>query len=205
MKLVLLLVFVLFISGCVVQESIEENCLSANVYDFYEVSSDFEKSVFIGGGVSRNSPASADKSLCNNLAGSCVGSLMDGYFSLSCVGAPVGLCPVGQLCQVPLSGCENAPVDWDCSCDDGGPVEDFHNICNVNGECVAVQGVGSSQCSVHMDCSAGSGCGNGVVEPYLLEECDGFDLNGETCSSLGYSGGILSCNLDCSFNHNGCY
>jgi hypothetical protein len=36
------------------------------------------------------------------------------------------------------------------------------------------------------------------------EECDGDDLNGETCSSLGYEGGTLSCTASCTFDASAC-
>ena len=85
-------------------------------------------------------------------------------------------------------------------CYDGG-----YNICNINGECVEVPGQGFDQCSSNNDCLVGSECGNGLAQPYLLEECDGYDLNGESCFSFGYSGGSLSCNADCTFNQNNCY
>ncbi|MBT6995228.1 hypothetical protein HN865_01585 [Candidatus Woesearchaeota archaeon] len=202
MKLLILL-FVLFISGCSMQESVEENYLSANIYDFYEVSNDVECNVLIGGG-GYSGGRWADKSLCNNLGGGCVDSLYEGYYALSCPDGPASLCAAGKICQVTLSGCESAPAEWNCEC--GDPVEeDIHSICNVDGECVSVPGVGENQCSVNIDCLPESGCGDGIVEPYLFEECDGLDLNFESCISLGYSGGILGCNLDCTFNQNNCY
>ena len=46
------------------------------------------------------------------------------------------------------------------------------------------------------------GCGNGVRE--VGEECDGGDLGGATCLSLGYSGGSLGCASDCTFDRSGC-
>ena len=36
------------------------------------------------------------------------------------------------------------------------------------------------------------------------EDCDGADLGGQTCLSLGYDGGALSCNVGCSYNTGGC-
>jgi hypothetical protein len=45
-------------------------------------------------------------------------------------------------------------------------------------------------------------CGNGVVESG--EECDGSNLNGQSCSGLGFSGGTLSCNSNCTFNTSQC-
>jgi len=45
-------------------------------------------------------------------------------------------------------------------------------------------------------------CGNGNLDPG--EQCDGSDLNGLSCSELGFSGGTLSCTGSCVFNTNGC-
>lgn len=47
-----------------------------------------------------------------------------------------------------------------------------------------------------------TGCGNNIREG--SEECDGSDLNGETCVSRGFIGGTLSCNDNCTFNTFGC-
>lgn len=45
-------------------------------------------------------------------------------------------------------------------------------------------------------------CGNGVVDPG--ESCDGTNLNGETCSSLGYAAGLLGCHANCGFSTSLC-
>ena len=45
-------------------------------------------------------------------------------------------------------------------------------------------------------------CGNNLKE--AGEQCDGTDLGGATCQSLGYSGGTLSCNPNCTFNTSNC-
>src|SRR5258706_526458 len=46
-------------------------------------------------------------------------------------------------------------------------------------------------------------CGNGVIDPG--EVCDGGNLNGQSCSSQGFSGGALSCDPSCSsFNTSTC-
>ncbi len=49
------------------------------------------------------------------------------------------------------------------------------------------------------DCMAAGRCGDGVVQSEH-ESCDGSDLDGETCLTLGYYGGTLTCNLLCGFN-----
>jgi len=45
-------------------------------------------------------------------------------------------------------------------------------------------------------------CGDGVIEGD--EDCEGDDLAGQTCESLGFLGGELSCDEDCSFDITGC-
>ena len=64
---------------------------------------------------------------------------------------------------------------------------------------------GSENCSsCSQDCGACPPvCGNNVKEG--SETCDGTDLAGQTCQSLGFSGGTLSCKPNCSdFNTMNC-
>lgn len=46
------------------------------------------------------------------------------------------------------------------------------------------------------------GCGNEIIESG--EDCDGANLNNQTCASHGFFGGILTCNPDCTFNTSQC-
>jgi hypothetical protein len=46
-------------------------------------------------------------------------------------------------------------------------------------------------------------CGDGIVDSG--ESCDGSNLTGNSCTSLGYSGGTLACSSDCTFDTGGCY
>lgn len=46
-------------------------------------------------------------------------------------------------------------------------------------------------------------CGNNVVET-PAEDCEGSDLNGASCESLGYASGTLSCDISCDFDESGC-
>lgn len=50
-----------------------------------------------------------------------------------------------------------------------------------------------------------SSCGNGILEPYYGEQCDGSNLGGASCSSLfsGYTG-TLTCSSNCIYNSNNC-
>jgi hypothetical protein len=46
-------------------------------------------------------------------------------------------------------------------------------------------------------------CGNAAIDG-AGEQCDGADLGGETCASLGFSGGTLGCDAGCSFDTSLC-
>lgn len=50
------------------------------------------------------------------------------------------------------------------------------------------------------------GCGNGKAEAELNEVCDGADLGVKDCTTInmGFDGGTLSCNGDCTFNTSQC-
>ncbi len=48
-----------------------------------------------------------------------------------------------------------------------------------------------------------AGCGNGKIDPN--EQCDGANLNGFTCESLGNAGGTLKCDpVTCTFDTSMC-
>ncbi len=50
--------------------------------------------------------------------------------------------------------------------------------------------------------SAAAACGNGIRE--TGEPCDGADLGGFTCESVGYASGTLSCQPSCLFDYSQC-
>jgi hypothetical protein len=50
---------------------------------------------------------------------------------------------------------------------------------------------------------AGPLCGNGAINPG--EACDSVNLNGATCESQGYQGGVLGCASDCRLDTRNCY
>lgn len=45
-------------------------------------------------------------------------------------------------------------------------------------------------------------CGNGILD--AGEQCDGGDLAGNSCGSLGLGGGALSCNAECTYDTSAC-
>ncbi|MFO0725120.1 MAG: 5'-nucleotidase C-terminal domain-containing protein [Myxococcota bacterium] len=64
--------------------------------------------------------------------------------------------------------------------------------------CFANRQIDTSGCVYNFD----SNCGDGVASGG--EYCDAADLQGTTCAALGYSGGNLACNSNCSFDTSGC-
>jgi len=66
---------------------------------------------------------------------------------------------------------------------------------------------GETPANCPQDCQPSSGnqtnCGNETIDSG--EECDGLDLNGQTCITQGFDGGNLSCTSNCDFNTSACY
>lgn len=50
-------------------------------------------------------------------------------------------------------------------------------------------------------------CGDGFIDPapFGEEQCDGDQLGGETCESLGFDGGTLGCTRKCTFDDHHCF
>jgi hypothetical protein len=65
-----------------------------------------------------------------------------------------------------------------------------------------LNGTLASDCSI--DCTFAV-CGNGVIDGNRGEQCDGVDLGGETCVTLGHSGGLLLCDPEtCTYDTSMC-
>ncbi len=47
-------------------------------------------------------------------------------------------------------------------------------------------------------------CGNGVIDTAEGEVCDGSELGGASCNSLGYSSGVLTCSDECTYDESTC-
>lgn len=45
-------------------------------------------------------------------------------------------------------------------------------------------------------------CGDSIIEGN--EDCEGSDLNNQTCQTLGYDSGTLACSANCTFDTSGC-
>ena len=79
--------------------------------------------------------------------------------------------------------------------------EIFHDIENgiFISPMIPVEG---GKLSVNIEFSGG--CGNGIVDNSIGEECDGNNFDGNSCISLGFVGGNLGCNNLCTFDLAGC-
>lgn len=55
---------------------------------------------------------------------------------------------------------------------------------------------------VGVDAAVVDNCGNGAVD--TGEECDGTNLDGETCVTQGHPGGTLACSATCQLDESGC-
>jgi hypothetical protein len=78
-------------------------------------------------------------------------------------------------------------------------------------------GTGGLCCNAPTNCLEGL-CGNGVRDTCMApsgpgscpvysfsEQCDGDDMDGQTCTSLGYGSGALVCSSTCWFDTTGCF
>jgi len=77
--------------------------------------------------------------------------------------------------------------------------ESFQGAGGGCGDGICVAGEDPNNCPI--DCFPV--CGNDVVEG--SEACDGADLRGETCVSLGFNDGVLLCSVFCSFDTSSCF
>lgn len=97
------------------------------------------------------------------------------------------LCGNGE--RDPGEACDGADLgEQTCSSQgwDGGKLECTANCLFDNSNCTSDTTI----------------CGNGVKEP--SEECDGNDLGGQTCISMGWDGGALTCAQNCALNQSQC-
>ncbi len=109
------------------------------------------------------------------------------------------------------------------SCDDGSTnnANNVNNLNNVTAELcddtLDNDGDGATDCD-DTDCAAAANCilnnvnntnninnpvcGNALQE--TGEDCDGDDLGGQDCLSLGFNTGTIACNADCTFDTSAC-
>ena len=118
-----------------------------------------------------------------------------------------GFAVCGSDCTLDTSNCTNTSNSCGNGVVDIGEACDGFNLqgslCTnfgyTGGElsCTAACALDFSNCTETTPIS----CGNNVIE--AGEDCDGADLNGQSCSSLGFDSGNLRC-TGCAFNTSAC-
>ncbi len=134
----------------------------------------------------------------NNLAGKDCLSLDRGAGQLSCTAE----------CRFDVSSCENSSI-----CGNGileSPFEqcDGTNLNDQDCESLGYHG-GTLSCGDDCrfdqeSCRTFGRCGDGIIQGIYGEQCEGTELGGKCCQSLGYHGGNLICRNDCTFDLSDC-
>ncbi|MBU1410941.1 hypothetical protein KKC22_05430 [Myxococcota bacterium] len=116
-----------------------------------------------------------------------------------------GILACDTNCHFVLSGCSEY-------CGDSTVQTAFEDCdgSDLNAQSCLTQGYygGELSCSATCDfylasCEAAGFCGDGEVQP-THEDCDGMELEGETCRTLGHFTGTLGCDATCGFDESGC-
>jgi alpha-tubulin suppressor-like RCC1 family protein len=113
------------------------------------------------------------------------------------------------------AGLEDLYEECDPNAQCGNNIKEDGEVCDgtdVDGETCESLGLGEGTLVCRDDCSGFDAggctsaieCGNNIKEE--SEVCDGTDVDGETCESLGLDEGTLVCRTDCSgFDASGCF
>ncbi len=152
---------------------------------------------------------------CNGADDDCDGTVDDGF---ACVPGTTGSCSTGcgstgtreclgdctfDSCVPPAEVCNGVDDDCDGACDDGfacceGSTRDCTALGFFTGTAVCQAGCGG------YDTSGCTNCGDGSVD--AGEECDGTDLGGASCTTIGmgFGSGTLACGAGCRYDTTGC-
>ncbi|MBU1243008.1 hypothetical protein KKD52_18575 [Myxococcota bacterium] len=105
---------------------------------------------------------------------------------------------------------DRAPCSEFCG---DGLIQEDHEVCDgtaLGGLTCDGLGLGDGQLACASDCTLDTAacavqptCGDGTVTA-PMEQCEGADLQGASCLTLGYGGGTLACSTACSFELSGC-
>ena len=165
-----------------------------------------------------NKDCTLDLSVCSAKCGdgiiqsihgeSCEGENFNGKTCQS-MGLGVGTLICNEHCQIDTSGCQQTAV-----CGDGTIAAPFEQCegTNLGGE--TCQGLGyyggtllcnAADCRFNLSgCASYGKCGDAQLQEMYGEECEGSNLGGAMCQSLGYYGGTLQCGLDCRYRLESC-
>jgi len=126
------------------------------------------------------------------------------------IGLSGGTLACTASCGFDTSGCSQearVPVCGDGSAE-GSEVCDGLDLRGQSCQGLLGQASGTLRCTIQCvynasDCTTlVAKCGDNVVQG--VEDCDGVDLRGDTCQSLGLGAGELGCTEGCTFDTTGC-
>ncbi len=111
-------------------------------------------------------------------------------------------------CSIDYSACQSSTA-----CGNGIVEVELGEECDresLNGNTCQLLGYHSgaidckSDCTLDLsDCISSGQCGDGSIQD-IYETCDGTNLGSENCEGVGYYGGTLTCDSNCTFNYFGC-
>lgn len=104
-------------------------------------------------------------------------------------------CPPGAKCKKGKCKCKGGKRKCGKKCVDVQTSVDHCGACG--NACPDGQACVGGECTPSPDL-----CGNGTLD--AGEQCDGTNLGGGTCLSLGFAGGTLACAPDCTYDTSNC-
>ncbi len=133
----------------------------------------------------------------------CEGEDLDGE-SCSTLGMGGGTLACNDACKFDTSNCEDQ-----AQCGDGVlslPFEQCEGT-DLGGQSCAAMGYYGGQLLCDQECAfdltpcEGFGrCGDNTIQSAYLEDCEGTDLGGQSCTTMDYYGGVLLCSDQCRFD-----
>ncbi|MBU1536043.1 hypothetical protein KKF84_12035, partial [Myxococcota bacterium] len=114
------------------------------------------------------------------------------------------------LCAVLMISCDSE-TGGNSNCGDSvvDPGEDCDGEDMGGGTCITLQYYGgtlscNSNCTYDItECQGAGVCGDNLLQPDF-EECEGSDLDFQSCETLGFYSGTLACDSACQFDLSNC-
>jgi len=118
-------------------------------------------------------------------------------------------CETGENCSNCPADCGACPSCGDGNCNGSETCSSCQTDCGAcpicgNGTCEAAQGENHLTCQA--DCP--TYCGDNIItnpnSEGQTEQCDGTDFGGQTCQTMGYTGGNPTCTSNCTIDPSTC-
>jgi len=174
-----------------------------------------------GGALTCGSNCRFDLSNCEE-AGRCGDDLIQTDFTEDCDGTALGdaTCAslgfyggnlaCGEDCVFDTAGCEQGIF-----CGDGVIQDAWGETCdgaNLGGQTCLSLGFHDGElacdgaCTLDLSaCEEAGRCGDDIIQDAWGEICDGANLDGQSCQSLGFATGTLFCQADCTLDTGACF